>query len=111
MELLSSTNPIDRAVTELPSCQKALRRVNRPCRIGGEAVTTNKEAREEWANQLALSVDGRDLTVNVVDAASHLWLEKPARVFPRLHPQGNSTQRWSPVDKSKRGKRKRDLPG
>ncbi len=85
MKLLSSTNPIDRALTELLSFQKALTRVNMPCRIGGEATPMIKEAREEWAKQLAISVDGKDLTINNVDAASHLSLEKPARVFPRHH--------------------------
>lgn len=87
MKLLSSTSSIDRAVTELPSFQKALIRINRPCRIG-EVITSMKEAREEWAQQLAQSVDGKDLTINDVDEASHLWLEKPARVFPRLHLRG-----------------------
>ncbi len=49
MKLLSSQNPIERALTELPSFKKALDRVNRPCRVGGEAITTVKEAREMWA--------------------------------------------------------------
>ncbi len=61
MKLLSSPNPIERALTE---------------------------AREMWAKQLAQSVDGKDITMTDVDAASHLWLEKPERVFPRLHLRG-----------------------
>ncbi len=56
--------------------------------MGGEAITTVKEAREMWAKQLAQSVDGKDITMTDVDAASHLWLEKPERVFPRLHLRG-----------------------
>ncbi len=86
MKFLSSTSQIDRVLSELPSFQKALIKVNRPCRIG-EAITSIKETREEWAKQLALSVDGKDLTINDVDASIHLMLEKPTIVFPPLHLQ------------------------
>ncbi len=86
MKFLYSTSQIDRVLSELPSFQKALIKVNRPCRIG-EAITSIKETREEWAKQLALSVDGKDLTINDMDASSHLILEKPTIVFPPLHLQ------------------------
>ncbi len=73
-----------------------------PCRIGGEATPLIKEAREEWAKQLALSVDGKDLTINNVDAAV---VGKTNKSLPSISSPGNLTQRLGPVHKIKRGKR------
>lgn len=59
-------------------------RMNRPCMLASAVVTTKAEVRAEWKNILARSIDGRDLCVADVDGASHGWLLRLSRVFPRL---------------------------
>ncbi len=76
-----------------------------PCRIGGEATPLIKEAREEWAKQLALSVDGKDLTINNVDAAV---VGKTNKSLPSISSPGNSTQRLGVQSTKSRGARGRE---
>lgn len=47
-KLLTSQNPIEKALTELPLLKTILQRVNLPCKIGKEEVYTIEEAKEEW---------------------------------------------------------------
>lgn len=87
-KLLSSDNPVKKALTELPSFKSTLRKVNLPCRIGKETVCSTEQVKLEWAKQLRSSADGRENVTHDVDEASFYWLEKPNRVFPRLHLRG-----------------------
>lgn len=56
---------------QLKAFTHMLRKVNIPVRIGKDDVSN--------------PVDGRELSGDDVEEASHLWLLKPARVFLRLH--------------------------
>ncbi|KAL7975812.1 hypothetical protein Chor_008348 [Crotalus horridus] len=64
------------------------RRLDKPCRLNSTVVTSKTEVREEWGNMLSNSIDGRELRHPEVDKASHEWLLRPDRVFPRLHMRG-----------------------
>lgn len=64
------------------------RRLDKPCRLNTAVVTSKAEVREGWGDVLSNSVDGRELRYPEVDKASHEWLLRPARVFPRLHMRG-----------------------
>lgn len=64
------------------------RQMDQPYRLNGTVIASKAEVREGWQNMLFNSVDGRELTVPEVDKASHEWLRRPARVFPRLYIRG-----------------------
>lgn len=87
-KLLTSQYAISRALTELPSFNTTLRRVNLPCRIKKVVICAAKEADEEWAAVMRSSADGRSQITDDIDSASYLWVSKPSRVFPRLHLRG-----------------------
>lgn len=87
-KLLTSQNPIEKALTELPWFKTILQRVNLPCKIGKEEVCTTEEAKEEWTKQLKSLANGRELVTEDIVGASYHWVEKPSKVFPRLHLRG-----------------------
>lgn len=45
---LNSESPFDKMLTELPSFQTTLRRINLPCRVGRETVCSSSEVKAEW---------------------------------------------------------------
>ncbi len=87
-KLLTSECPFERMLTELPSFQTTLRRINLPCRVGRETVCSSTEAKAEWERVWRTSADGRSGVNDNTDPASYTWVSKPNRVFPRLHLRG-----------------------
>ncbi len=87
-KLLTSECPFERMLTELPSFQTTLRRINLPCRVGRETVCSSTEAKAEWERVWRTSADGRSGVNDDTDPASYTWVSKPNRVFPRLHLRG-----------------------
>lgn len=85
-----ATNPatIFQIMQRQDSFRTQRRRLDKPCRLNTAVVTSKTEVREEWGNMLSNSVDGRELRHSEVDKASHEWLLRPSRVFPRLHMRG-----------------------
>lgn len=85
-----ATNPatIFQIIQRQDSFRTQGRRLNKPCRLNSTVVTSKAEVREGWANMLSDSVDGKELRYPEVDKASHEWLLRPSRVFPRLHLRG-----------------------
>lgn len=61
-KLLASDNPLEKAITALPSFKTLLRRINLPCEVGGRTVCSTEEANAEWVNQLMASMGGKNLT-------------------------------------------------
>lgn len=107
-KILASSNAIDRALVEQTSFAKILNRINLPCTVGRTSVTTKTEAKNQWTELLNQSVDGRELNCEDVDVASFRWLEKPERVFPRLHLQGIQLRGGLLPTKSRRSRGRRD---
>lgn len=105
--LLSSGNPIYRALTDQPSFCKMMRRMKAPSRIGRMVVTSRGEAMNQWANLLYQSVDGRELDQQDIDRASYRWIDKPERVFPRLHLRGIQLRGGVLPTRSRRSRRAR----
>lgn len=60
------------------------------------------------ASQLGDSVNGRELTIGRVDKTSHLWPQKPNRVFPRLHLRGIQLRGGVLPTKARRSRRRSD---
>lgn len=107
-KLLSSGNPLYRALTDQASFCKIMRRINVPSRIGGMAVSSKVEAKNQWANSLYQSVDGRELAQQDIDRASYRWIEKTKRVFPRLHLRGFQLRGGVLLTKSRKARGRQD---
>lgn len=87
-KLLNNFCPLFEAMRAQKAFNSIKRLVDLPCRVGSTVVTSKSEVKEAWRDSLYRSIDGKELNTPPLDIASHLWLQYPARVFPRLHLRG-----------------------
>lgn len=87
-KVASGATMLPPAVLHQEAFQSLSHRINQPCMMASAVVTMKEEVRMEWRNILARAIDGRDLCIADVDGASHEWLLRPSRVFPRLFIRG-----------------------